>query len=873
MFYRIGIIFLLITTCFTQNVVAAAKYSYVKKEEIGATTGSGVIFKGRLYLLGKSAYSTNGFFIDVYNLKEPSQHKKTKRIQLDSEARFLKVSEDLLMIEHASHITLMRLDDIGEKVIGRIPVNATASFSYSAAIHKNKVATRVSERIAASLPGKVTIEAYTVTDEPKLKQSFTYNSGGANSTIVMDDSYIILRDRTSPDCQSCTQSVIHTLDDNNTFSTTNIESKYVSLTYVGNSKFITRTTESIYNQILVELKNNKIEEKFTFDGGGIITVFNGNFYHTDDSEKKLCLSQIGISGLNKVSCLNADNISLRTNSHVSSMGNDLSYIADNALYYFDPDNSSISYVADVQSGLGQFGWLDGQLVGLTENSYVLFTDSTKKTTELLRVMNTNLNLQNKHQKAFFNGDKVSHFEYYYPNVKRSTYTFSNGSFTLTDSHILTEQGSQVPGRIIYSDDYYISTFNTIKINGVDKKRGFYNEIPLSKVKTQQNKGLDSLTIDQSGTHLDNIIFIDQDSRLNYFHAQASDAITAQQIQNAQKFATYNNFLFVAYNNSLRKYNWQNNSYIETESLTGTGCALTAKVSGLSVSEDKAFVVMYEANTQLKARRNFLCIYDLSNSLIKFETQLEIPTAATGESLFNMKGRDLYGVIGNDGRLFHYQQNFAPTFATNVTVKEDSNSSSLIALNDAENDTLALQITKPATQGNASIVGNQISYAPKANYHGNDIIGVKATDAVGNVTEQDVNITITPLNDLPVIDALQFTVSQNEKYSGQFKATDVDGDKLSFTALTQPKLGLLTLNNDGSFSYQPSQSGDDSFEIKVSDGNGGESKTQVSIKVSASTSTGGSTSEPAKTESSGGGSTGFFSLILLSALAWRRRQVN
>lgn len=872
MLYRIGVVFLLITACFTQNVEAAAQYSYVKKEEIGATTGSGVIYKNRLYLLGRSAYAENGFFINVYNLKDPSQKKITRRIQLDSEARFLKVSEDLLMIEHASHITLMRLDDIGEKVIGRIPVNAPASFSYSAAIHKNKVATRVSERIAASLPGKVTIEAYTVTDEPKLKQSFTYNSGGANTTIVMDDNYIILRDRTSPDCQSCTHSVIHMLDYNNMFSTTNIDPKYVSLTYVGNSQFITRTTESIYGQTLLELKNNKLEKKFTFDDSRLITAFNGNFYHTDESGNQLCLSKTGDTSLTKVTCLNAENITKRTYSHVSSIGNNFSYIADNSLYHFDPDVASVSYVADVQAGIGQFGWLDEQLIGLTETGYSLLNDTAKKTTVLLKVMNTNLNIQNKHQKAFFDGDKVSHFEFFYPSVKLSTYTFSNNTISLTDSQILTEQSPPVIGRTIFSRDYYLSTSNSTKIHGIGKNRGFYTEIPLDKVKTQQQYNLLNAPIEQSGTHLDNIVFTDPSARLHYFSTRLTESATTQQINNAHKFASNNSFLYIAYNNTLRKYNLQNNTYIESEGITGTECSLTARPSGINISENKAFVVMYENNAQSKQKRNYLCIYDISSTPIKFEIQFELPTAATGDSLFQIKGKDLYGVVGNDGRLFHYQQNFAPTFPTAVTVKEDSNSSSLVALSDAENDMLALQITKPATQGNASIVGNQISYTPKTNYHGNDAIGVKVTDAVGNVTEQDVNITITPVNDLPVIDALQFTVSQNEKYSGQLKATDIEGDKLSFTALTQPKLGLLTLNNDGSFSYQPSQSGDDSFEVKVSDGNGGESKTQVSIKVSASTSTGGSTTQPTKTESSGGGSTGFFSLILLSVLAWRRRQI-
>jgi hypothetical protein len=54
-------------------------------------------------------------------------------------------------------------------------------------------------------------------------------------------------------------------------------------------------------------------------------------------------------------------------------------------------------------------------------------------------------------------------------------------------------------------------------------------------------------------------------------------------------------------------------------------------------------------------------------------------------------------------------------------------------------------------------------------------------------------------------------------------SDPDGDELSVSLLQGPASGDLSLEDDGSFTYQPYGTGDDSFTYEVSDGNGGTSE--------------------------------------------------
>ena len=82
------------------------------------------------------------------------------------------------------------------------------------------------------------------------------------------------------------------------------------------------------------------------------------------------------------------------------------------------------------------------------------------------------------------------------------------------------------------------------------------------------------------------------------------------------------------------------------------------------------------------------------------------------------------------------------------------------------------------------------------------------------------ITVQPVNDMPVCTPLRVATSQNSPVSGQLTCTDVDGDTLHFHKVASPTHGSATVNDDGTFTYQPVASfvnSADSLTFRADDG--------------------------------------------------------
>ncbi|WP_099251329.1 Ig-like domain-containing protein, partial [Mycobacterium sp. shizuoka-1] len=92
----------------------------------------------------------------------------------------------------------------------------------------------------------------------------------------------------------------------------------------------------------------------------------------------------------------------------------------------------------------------------------------------------------------------------------------------------------------------------------------------------------------------------------------------------------------------------------------------------------------------------------------------------------------------------------------------------------------------------------------------------------------------PPNHAPIAVTDNFGVNQNTQLTGNVKAndTDADGDPLSVAVAAGPAHGSLTLNADGSFTYNPATnySGADGFTYTVSDGKGGQATGTANITV-------------------------------------------
>jgi VCBS repeat-containing protein len=117
---------------------------------------------------------------------------------------------------------------------------------------------------------------------------------------------------------------------------------------------------------------------------------------------------------------------------------------------------------------------------------------------------------------------------------------------------------------------------------------------------------------------------------------------------------------------------------------------------------------------------------------------------------------------------------------------------------------------------------------------------EVSDGQGGTSTATGTVTVEGTNDGPV--AQDESVSATEDggaVTGQLDATDVDGDDLTFSLVDGPAEGTVTVNEDGSFSFDPGDGFQDlgvgetqtvEFTYEVSDGQGGTSTATGTVTV-------------------------------------------
>ena len=161
----------------------------------------------------------------------------------------------------------------------------------------------------------------------------------------------------------------------------------------------------------------------------------------------------------------------------------------------------------------------------------------------------------------------------------------------------------------------------------------------------------------------------------------------------------------------------------------------------------------------------------------------------------------------------------------LTVAEDSvaNTGNL-----ATNDTPSFDggnvwsLATPATNGVAVVnPDGTFSYTPNANFSGTDSFTYSITDVDGDVSTAMVAITVTAVNDAPVVVNGSGSVAQDGTFNGSLAplGSDADADALSYSVVTPPLHGTLSLSPDGNFIYTPDVgfSGTDLFTFRANDG--------------------------------------------------------
>ncbi|MEO3760658.1 Ig-like domain-containing protein [Mycobacterium sp. B14F4] len=185
----------------------------------------------------------------------------------------------------------------------------------------------------------------------------------------------------------------------------------------------------------------------------------------------------------------------------------------------------------------------------------------------------------------------------------------------------------------------------------------------------------------------------------------------------------------------------------------------------------------------------------------------------------------------------------------------------VTATDPDNDTLSYTGTTTTAKGSITVnTDGSFTYTPSADARHLaadenasatdklDTFTITVDDAHGGTATVPITVTITPANTAPTIaptntdpDVLTGLVT------GSLNGADTDNDTITYTLNTGPAKGTVTVNPDGSFSYDPTdlarlqanltpEADTDTFTVTVDDGHGGASQVDVAVPVGAGQAT-------------------------------------
>src|SRR5205085_2230592 len=145
------------------------------------------------------------------------------------------------------------------------------------------------------------------------------------------------------------------------------------------------------------------------------------------------------------------------------------------------------------------------------------------------------------------------------------------------------------------------------------------------------------------------------------------------------------------------------------------------------------------------------------------------------------------------------------------------------------------------------------YTANANYNGGDSFTFKANDGSLDSNVATVTLTVTPVNDAPTASSGSAVTAEDTAIAGTVGASDIDSATLSYTVVSGPAHGTLSMNaGNGAWTYTPAANynGADSFTFKANDGSLDSNVANVTLTVTpvndAPVASGGSASTPQDT---------------------------
>lgn len=167
----------------------------------------------------------------------------------------------------------------------------------------------------------------------------------------------------------------------------------------------------------------------------------------------------------------------------------------------------------------------------------------------------------------------------------------------------------------------------------------------------------------------------------------------------------------------------------------------------------------------------------------------------------------------------------------VGTNEDTFVNVVLSATDANSDPLTYEVTTSPTNGSLTGTAPNLVYTPNSDFFGQDTFVFKANDGTADSNLATVTINVAGVNDAPVADGQTVATNEDNAVAVTLTGSDVDGDSLTFSIVTDPTSGTLsgTLPN---LTYTPNanSNGSDTFVFKANDGTVDSAPVTVTINV-------------------------------------------
>ncbi len=216
----------------------------------------------------------------------------------------------------------------------------------------------------------------------------------------------------------------------------------------------------------------------------------------------------------------------------------------------------------------------------------------------------------------------------------------------------------------------------------------------------------------------------------------------------------------------------------------------------------------------------------------------ISNAATGAFTYtpnaDVNGADSFSFKVSDGKEFSEVSivtvsiaavNDAPTASNgSLAVVEDTVATGALIGTDKENSPLVYSIVANGAKGTAVITNSATgayTYTPSSSSNGSDSFTFRVSDGTAFSNTAAITVSISPVNDGPVVVSGSLSVTEDTSKSGVLAGSDIDSASLTFSIVSSPTKGSVTISNagTGAFTYTPNSNanGTDSFTFKANDG--------------------------------------------------------